>query len=94
MTRNDFYLGLGFIGMILSFGFHGVLFHSENFFGEFLFFFSQQHVLSKFFLISLFIFIFNLIKLKFITWEKISKSFKSIGAFYSDAYNEKKEDEF
>ncbi len=38
MTRNDFYLGLGFIGMILSFGFHGVLFHSENFFGEFLFF--------------------------------------------------------
>lgn len=92
MTRNDFYLGLGFIGMILSFGFHGVLFHSENFFGEFLFFFSQQHVLSKFFLISLFIFIFNLIKLKFITWEKISRSFKSIGTFYTHAYNEKKED--
>ncbi len=89
MTRNDFYLGLGFIGMILSFGFHGVLFHSENFFGEFLFFFSQQHVLSKFFLISLFIFIFNLMKLKFITWEKISKSLNSVVAFYSDAYNKK-----
>ena len=32
MTRNDFYLGLGFVGMILSFGFQGVLFHSENFY--------------------------------------------------------------
>ncbi len=44
-----------------------------------------------FFLISLFIFIFNLIKLKFITREKVSKSFKSIGTFYTDAYNEKKD---
>lgn len=41
MTRNDFYLGLGFVGMILSFGFHGVLFHSENFFWRIFIFFQS-----------------------------------------------------
>lgn len=94
MTRNDFYLGLGFIGMILSFGFHAVAYDCSGFFESFIGLFIVEPILSKFFLISLFIFMFNLIKLKFITWEKISKSFKSIGAFYTDAYNEKKEDEF
>jgi hypothetical protein len=89
MTRNDFYLGLGFIGMILSFGFHAVNYSCWQFWLTFEIFFREELILSKFFLISLFIFIFNLIKLKFITWEKISKSLKAVVAFYSDAYNKK-----
>lgn len=54
MTKNDFFLGIGFIGIILSIGLHTIGYELKSF-SELQLFFKDNPILFMCFIISLFI---------------------------------------